>query len=230
MIENIVIFFAIGVVVFSVPICVLRFHRTWLIALVPIYLISANVFAESFFMIESVTLSLAIPLYAGIFFVTDLIHEVYGTKQARRAVFIGLLGQVLFVSMMLAVVSANIMPAKSEAYGQAFGILPRLVAASFIAYFISQLLDIYVFKRIRDVTGEGLLFLRNNISTFVSQFVDTAIFLGIAFYGVSPFEDLSTLVQFGVVVWLAKVFVAIFDTPFLYFGKRIALGVHTHAR
>ena len=61
-----------------------------------------------------------------------------------------------------------------------------------------------------------MLWLRNNGSTFVSQFVDSAIFTLLAFYGVPGFEEIWSIILF---TWFIKIIVAVLDTPFIYLSK-----------
>lgn len=208
-------FIAVSLVAFAIPLLALRFGREWLIALLPIYLITANVFAESFLFILGELTSLAIPVYAATFLITDTLSEHYGRTDARRAVILGFVGQVIFLAMTLLVVNSPILPDKATAFGSVFAILPRLIVGSFIAYLISQFWDIHIFHVIREKTGGGMktLWIRNNISTVSSQLLDTVIFVTIAFYG-NP--QIPNLISFILFTWLFKLGVAFLDTPYLY--------------
>lgn len=219
---EIVSFLGITILVFSMPILALLKGKEWLIALVPIYLITGNVFAESFITIFGHFTSLAIPIYAATFLITDILSEHYTKSDARRAVLIGLTGQIIFIIILIIILNAPIRPEKLEAYRTTLSFLPRLITGSFIAYFFSQFWDIYIYHQIMQRTGKNkLIWLRSNASTFSSQFIDTTIFLTIAFYGRPPFQDPKTLFAFILTTWIFKVIVAAIDTPYLYLSRKI---------
>ncbi|MBN2049870.1 MAG: queuosine precursor transporter, partial [Spirochaetales bacterium] len=98
-----------------------------------------------------------------------------------------------------------------------FGIMPRIALASLIAYGLSQMHDVWAYhfwKRIRP--QKGFIWLRNNLSTMVSQAIDTLVFTSIAFAGVFTgpvfWEIMAT-------TYLFKFIVALADTPFIYIAR-----------
>lgn len=188
--------------------------KEWLTALLPIFLITANVYAESFFMLFGQLASFAIPIYAATYLITDTLSEHFGKAAARRAILIGFMGQIVFLAVTLSIARLPIFPDKAEAYSAVFGVIPRLIAGSFTAYLISQLWDIQVYHLIWNKTGHGkrLLWVRNNVSTISSQLIDTAIFVTIAFWG-----RLDNLGSFILTTWIIKLCIATLDTPFLMF-------------
>jgi hypothetical protein len=98
-----------------------------------------------------------------------------------------------------------------------FGFSGRIVFASLTAYFISQLLDVTIYSKIRQwLPADRWLWVRNNGSTMVSQAVDTAIFVSIAFWGMS-----YDLMQIMLSTYILKFLIATLDTPFLYLAKKI---------
>ena len=109
---NLSIFIGMALVIFMIPLFALKQGKEWLIGLLPIFLITGNVFAESFVTISGFMTSLAVPIYAGTFLITDLLSEHYSKSDARRAVFVGFLGQVFFVCILLAITNSPIFPEK----------------------------------------------------------------------------------------------------------------------
>jgi len=206
-------FICITLVAFAVPLFALRMGKSWLVALLPIYLITGNVFAESFISIAGAMTSLAVPVYAATFLITDSLSEHYGKQDARRAVFLGFMGQLLFLGMTLAVIYSPIFPDKATAYSSVFAILPRLILGSFVAYMVSQIWDIQLFHALKEKFGGGkkTLWVRNNLSTMTSQTIDTTIFLAIAFSG-----RVENFWGFWLSVLIFKLVVALLDTPYLY--------------
>lgn len=216
--NSILVFSIITLIVFLLPVLAGRLGREYLIALLPIYLLVGNVLAESFTEIFGILTSFAIPIYAGTFLITDIISEKFGVKEAKRAVWLGIIAQVFLVIVVALILSSDVVPYKKDVLEAAFGFLPRLVIASSVAYITSQFLDVYIFHWIRERMGTTHRWVRNLVSTVISQFLDTGIFLGIAFYGKPPFEDPSVWLKFVIFTWLFKSAVAMIDTPFFLYA------------
>ena len=99
---------------------------------------------------------------------------------------------------------------KEQEFAAILGSTTRIIIASMIAYLISQFHDVWLFHLLKKRFKHRHLWLRNNISTFLSQTLDTTIFIVIAFYGDRP---LLPLIGGQLVVkWL----IAVTDTPFVY--------------
>jgi hypothetical protein len=98
-----------------------------------------------------------------------------------------------------------------------FGLMPRIAFGSLVAYVVSNLHDIWAFDYWkRKHPGNRTLWLRNNLSTIVSQLIDTLVFTFIAFWGVYPTEVLTGIV---ISTYLLKWVVAVLDTPFMYLAR-----------
>ncbi|MEM9622413.1 MAG: queuosine precursor transporter [Pseudomonadota bacterium] len=163
-------------------------------------------------------------LFAITFPITDVVTEVWGAKRARAIVYGGALVNLLvmiFLSIAVMLPAPEYWQAQNSAYNLLYEAAPRIWVASISAVVVSQLLDIYVFKLIRGVTGDRLLWLRNNGSTLVSQAVDTVIFYMIAFYGLVSNEALISLLIGN---YLLKIVLATADTPVVYLLVRWARG------
>lgn len=155
-------------------------------------------------------------LFALTFPITDVVSEVWDTKRARQVVYGGVavnLFVMLGLSLAMALPAPDYWQPQDQAYDLLFEAIPRIWLASIAAITVSQLLDIYVFRLIRQATGGGMLWLRNNGSTLLSQAVDTVIFYGIAFYGAIPNEAFISLLIGN---YILKIVLAAIDTPFVY--------------
>lgn len=214
-----VTFFLITAIVFTIPVLVLKFGKQFLTALLPIYLIIGNVFALSFMkLFGEFQTSLAVPIYSATFLITDILSEHFGKEDAKKAVWIGFIGQIILVTMMALIVHTPLLAAETnEAYSKVFSTLPRLIFASFTAYMCSQFLDVYIFHKIKEKNNQ--LWLRNNMSTIAAQLIDTTILIYIAFWAVGPFTTHSAIWNFILTTWVIKILVSILDTPFLYWTK-----------
>ncbi|MDY0024055.1 MAG: queuosine precursor transporter [Candidatus Izemoplasmatales bacterium] len=160
-------------------------------------------------------------MYGTIFLATDVLNELFGKKEAKKAVFIGFIVMVITVIVMTIAITFNPHP---EDFAQGalqtiFGYMPRILLASLIAFIVSQLTDVYVFDKIKSkLPSNKFLWVRNNLSTILSQAIDTAIFVPIAFLGKVSAEVLIGLL---ISTYIIKIIVAILDTPFIYLIKKI---------
>ncbi|AXP81104.1 hypothetical protein CJ739_2021 [Mariniflexile rhizosphaerae] len=176
--------------------------------------------------------SVGILPYPITFLITDLISEIYGKKRANQVVVTGIFASLFSV---LIVYVADIVPAVSDSpinnsvFNNVFGRTILAVGASMTAYLFAQFVDIQIYHFWKRVTKGKHLWLRNNFSTFLSQFVDTfsVVFL-LCFFEVLPWSMFKGLLISG---FLFKVLIAICDTPLLYlavflFKKRFKLKAH----
>jgi len=157
-------------------------------------------------------------VYGGIFLATDLMGETFGKKEARKGVWLGFYALVFMtVSMQFALWFT---PHESDfihpAMQTIFGFIPRVALASIVAYLVSQHHDIWAFHFWRKVTQGRHLWLRNNLSTWVSQAIDSLVFVMLAFYGV--FER-KVLLSILLTTYFIKLLVALLDTPIIYMGR-----------
>ena len=186
-------------------------------ALVVSNLIFQKFFYLDFFGIYTFKISVGILPYPITFLITDIVSEVYGKKKANQMVTIGIFASFFSLLIVLLADAAPAMvdsPINDELFTKVFGATAVAVFASMMAYLLAQYFDIQIFHFWKRVTKGKHLWLRNNFSTFMSQFVDT-------------FMVLFLLCSFGKISWtlfgalllsgfLFKILIAAFDTPFLY--------------
>lgn len=185
-------------------------------------LVASNLIFQKFFYWDAFglyrfELSVGILPYPITFLITDVISEIYGRRKANQVVIAGIFAS--FFSMGIILV-ANYLPAienspiSNETFTQVFGLSPIAVLASMLAYLIAQFVDIRIFHFWKRLTKAKHLWLRNNFSTFASQFIDTftVLFL-LCSFNVLPWHMFASLLVSG---FLFKVLVALFDTPILY--------------
>ena len=206
-------------VVLSLTTLVYRFFGKFgLYAIIVALVITANIQVVKTVQLFGLVATLGNVLYAGIFFATDILSEVYGKKAARRGVWLGLIGMALMTLWMQ--IGLKFIPHVSDFSQQSletiFGIMPRIAAGSMVAYLVSQHHDIWAFHFWKNKTKGRFLWLRNNASTMVSQAIDSAIFCSIALWGLF---DTGTWLQILATTYLLKLLVAAIDTPFIYDRK-----------
>ncbi len=157
--------------------------------------------------------------YSITFPITDIVDEVYGKKRAVYIVWAGLAAEIISLLLIgLEGVLPAIEESMEEMYARVFYPQLRIVLASIVAYIISQHHDVWAFWKWREVTKGRYLWLRNNASTIVSQFIDSTTFTTIAFLGLF---DYTVIINMIISMWLFKVVIALLDTPFVYAGVYI---------
>ncbi|WP_308991378.1 queuosine precursor transporter [Mariniflexile litorale] len=178
------------------------------------YPLDIEIFGSKLFIV-----SVGILPYPITFLITDLISEIYGKKRANQVVVAGIFASLFSV---LIVYVADVVPAVSNSpindtvFSHVFGRTILAVGASMTAYLFAQFIDIQIYHFWKRFTKGKHLWLRNNFSTFLSQFVDTfAVVFLLCFFEVLPWNMFQGLLISG---FLFKVLIAVCDTPFLYLG------------
>ena len=176
-------------------------------------------------------LSVGILPYPITFLVTDLISEIYGQKKANQVVIAGIFASFFSLSIILIsnyVPALESSPINDETFSKVFSLSGLAVLASMMAYLFAQFIDIKIYHFWKTLTKGKMLWLRNNFSTFSSQFIDTITVIGLlCFFNVLEWESFLGLVVSGVVF---KILIAFLDTPLLYlfvylFRKKFDLKV-----
>jgi len=224
--NNEIFWFAELLLNFMLIILAYRLFGKWgLIMWIPVSVIVANIQVVQTIQIFGTVATLGNVVYATSFLITDILSENYGKEEAKKAVWIGffsLISMTLLMNITLLYVplagDAFALQAH-EATKTIFSLMPRIALASLTAYMLSQHHDVWAFHFWKDkFPSHRHLWIRNNLSTFVSQLIDSGIFVLIAFYRV--FET-GVLFEIFLTTYFLKFIVAAADTPFVYWGKRI---------
>lgn len=163
--------------------------------------------------------SVGILPYPITFLITDLISEIYGKKAANQVVVTGIFASVF---SMLIIYASNAVPATTwspvgdSTFSTVFGSTAIAVFASMLAYLFAQFIDIQIYHFWKNLTQGKHLWLRNNFSTFLSQFIDTlTVLLLLCIFQKIAWDKFIGLLISG---FIFKVIMAALDTPFLYLG------------
>ena len=200
------------------------FGREGLMGYVVLAIIACNIEVLKLVKMFGMEVTLGNILYGSIFLTSDILAELYGKKQAQKAVWLGFTALVLVtIFMQLALRFTPSAVDQAQPHLQAiFGFLPRVAVASLTAYVISQLTDVTIFIGIKRAMQDRALWVRNNVSTVFSQAVDTLIFTVLAFAPlpfigrVPGFEDWPTIWAVALTTYVIKFIVSVADTPFVY--------------
>lgn len=177
-----------------------------------------NPFGEvEIFGVSLFEISVGILPYPITFLITDLISEIFGRQKANQIVTAGIFASFFSMAIILVAEVAPAIessPINDEIFTKVFALSPIAVFASMIAYLLAQYVDIAIYHFWKKLTKGKYLWLRNNFSTFLSQFIDTFTVVGL----LCVFKILPWHLFFGLVVsgFIFKIFIAFIDTPFLY--------------
>lgn len=186
--------------------------------------------------VYSFNLTAGVLLWPVVFIMTDIINEYYGMKGVKflswlTAGLIAFAFIVFYGAMKLTPADFFItskqgsgVPDMEKAYNSVLGQGGFIIIGSLAAFILSQLIDVFVFHKIKKTTGEKNIWLRATGSTLISQFIDSFVVLFIAFYVgtrvnssgndfVWPFK---LFIAVGIVNYIYKFIIAIILTPVIY--------------
>ena len=171
------------------------------------------------FGVDLFILSVGILPYPITFLITDLISEIYGKQKANQMVTVGIFASIfsiIIISVADSVPAIADSPVGDVLFSKVFGSTIIAVFASMITYLLAQFIDIRIYHLWKNLTNGRMLWLRNNFSTFFSQFVDTfTITFLLCLLEVLKWDQFTGLLISG---FLFKILIALIDTPFLYLG------------
>jgi uncharacterized integral membrane protein (TIGR00697 family) len=183
-----------------------------------------------------VNLTAGVLLWPVVFIMTDIINEYYGMRGVRFLSWLtaGLIAFAFLIfqgamwltpaDFFLSSKTGSNVPNMQDAYRAVLGQGGFIIIGSLTAFLLGQLIDVFVFHKIKKLTGEKRIWLRATGSTLVSQFIDSFVVLFIAFYvgtrvnqqGDDFVWPLSLFLAVGIVNYIYKFLVAILLTPVIY--------------
>lgn len=189
-------------------------------------LIGMNLLGGKLIALFGISVSVGIFMMPLTFLITDMVAEVYGPKVARQFVLIGVISIVLILiyTAIFVVLPPHERYTFNSEYQTIFGASIRILLASFIAFLFAQIHDVWAFEFWKKKTKGKMLWLRNNLSTMVSQAIDTFIFMMIAFYMLTPKFTFLFIIELSIPFYLFKILFALIDTPLVYLGVKWLRG------
>lgn len=170
--------------------------------------------------VASVPMSVGILPWPVVFITTDLINEYFGEKGVRRLSYItaGLIAYCFFMLWLaLSIPAVKGMGVQDSQFNAVFGQGMWIIVGSITAFLVSQLIDATLFHWVKRKTGNKYIWLRSTGSTVISQFFDSFIVLGIAFWATGQM-DTQTYIASGLTGYFVKLIIAILLTPLIYLG------------
>ncbi len=178
-------------------------------------------------------LTAGVIIWPVVFITTDLINEYYGKPGVKLVSYLTVV--LIAYAFLVLVFAINLPPAQwwidannkdpegnlfnmNFAFAKIFGQGQRIIFASIVAFLLGQLVDVYVFQRLKRVTGSRYLWLRATGSTLISQLLDSFVVLYVAFSGIFTVGQINAI---AVTNYIYKFCIAILLTPLIYVGHAI---------
>ena len=180
-------------------------------------LVLANIIGTTKFVyVFGLTVPAGVLAYPFTFLATDLICELYGKKRAQSLVWVGFTMNFFMLGLMMLghyLKDASGISGATSTFENVYEFMIGNVIASMIAYLIAQSVDVRLFHFWKSLTKGKHLWLRNNLSTVVSQLVDTTAIMTVLYYANnlgSTIQSISDLVGLIFASYIFKVLVALF--------------------
>lgn len=164
------------------------------------------------------TISLGNISYGSLFLTTDILSEKYGKKSTNNAIKLSFITMIIFTILMTLFLKYE--PSKLDFSQDAllviFNYMPRITIGSLLAYIISQKCDTYIYIKLKEKYNK--VWISNNGSTFISQIVDTFVFVIVSFLGIM---NQTEIIQLILTMLIFKWIIALLDTPFMILATKI---------
>ena len=195
------------------------FEKEGLYAWISVALITANILVAKNINILGLQATLGNILFASTFLATDILSEKYSTKESKKAVNIGIVSVILFTiaTQFSLLFKPNNLDMVNDSLKNIFAFNLRISISSIVMCYLSNMLDIIVFEKIKKKIPNKM-WVRNNIATIISNCLENYLFTTFAFIGI---YDLKTILSIATTTTILEIMIAICDTPFLYLSKKL---------
>jgi uncharacterized integral membrane protein (TIGR00697 family) len=189
-------------------------YLEFLILTFVVVLLISNLIAQKITPIGPFNVSAAQLLFPITYIFGDIFTEVYGYAASRRAIWRGFFASVLMTAMGLFAIWLPAAPAfqNQAAFEAVFGVLPRAVAGSLLAFWFGEFANSYTLAKLKLFTNGRYLWTRTVASTIVGQGIDTVIVISFIFYD----KPLAVILNLMISGYLFKVVYEILATPLTY--------------
>jgi len=161
-------------------------------------------------------------LFASTFLATDIIRENYGYEESKKGPLFSLLGALIYV--FFAILTPLFIPTEwdtiHDGMNAMLSVSVRATSASVLCLFIANWLDVRLYNGLYNLTKGKFVFLRNNVSTIISNCSENFLLFLIGFWGL-PGYDLKTCLIIALCCSFIESIIALLDTPFVYLSKKL---------
>ena len=165
-------------------------------------LIAANLLETKVIQIGSLTVTAGLLVFPISYIINDCIAEVWGFKKARLIIWSGFAMNFFVVALGLIAVAIPAAPfwGGEEHFDFVFGMAPRIVAASLMAFLVGSFLNAYVMSKMK-VASRGRHFsARAILSTLAGETADSLIFFPVAFGGIIAWRELLIMMCIQIIL------------------------------
>lgn len=196
------------------------FGKHGLIAWIGVASVLANIITAKTSNILGLDAAQGTVLFASTFLATDILCEKYDKRAAKIGVFVGLFSSVALIAATQIALLYSPVPYDyaNPSMQVLFGLNLRITASSILMYLIANMADIFVFQKLKEITGGKWLWLRNNVATILCNCVENFGFIFLAFLGV---YSAAQCFEIAIATSLIEIVAAVCDTPFAYIGRKI---------
>lgn len=202
------------------------FGKTGLVAFTVLTTITANI--EVLILIRAFGLdqTLGNVMFASSFLATDILSEIYGKKDAQKAVNVGIATSITFIlfTQFWFLYNPSAADTAMQHLKPIFSSTPRMMTASLVVYAIAQRFDVWAYHKwwrfTERLCGDKrrYLWVRNNGSTLISQLLNSVLFGVFAFWGTYDAKTILSIIGSGYIIFI---FTSLADTPMLYLARRL---------
>lgn len=195
------------------------FKKEGLYVWIAVALVTANLLVAKNINILGLQATLGNILFASTFLATDILSEKYSAKESRKAINIGIVSVILFTiaTQFSLLFKPNNLDMVNDSLKNIFTFNLRISISSIVMCYLSNMLDIIVFEKIKKKIPNKM-WVRNNIATIISNCLENYFFTIFAFIGI---YDLKTIFAIATTTTILEIMIAICDTPFLYLSKKL---------
>ena len=195
------------------------FKKEGLYVWLSIATILANLTVCKMIDVFSFTTSLGNVLFASTFLATDIMSEKYSKKDAKKGVYLSIFSGITFI--FITQLTLLFIPSSDDVVNEAmktlFALSIRTSAASMLMFFISNMLDIHLYNKLKEKYPDKM-WLRNNVSTIFCNCVENYFFNTLAFIGIF---SIPVIISIATTTTIIEIVIALCDTPFLYISKKL---------
>lgn len=196
------------------------FGKYGIICWVAIATILANILTAKTIRICGIDVTMGTTLFASTFLATDILSEKCGKKDARKAVYMGLLGSICL--LIFTQFGIHYIPSEfdyaHDSMVTIFTLSTRITISSIVMYVVANLVDIYLYGILKKKTDGKYMWLRNNVATITCNCLENFLFMFGAFLFV---YDVKTILIMAVSTSVIEALLGVADTPFLYLATKV---------
>lgn len=165
-------------------------------------LIAANLLETKVIQVCGITVTAGLLVFPVSYIINDCIAEVWGFRKARLIIWSGFAMNFFVVMLGLAAVALPAAPfwEGEEHFNFVFGMAPRIVVASLVAFLVGSFLNAYVMSKMKLASGGRHFSLRAILSTVVGETADSLIFFPVAFGGIIAWQELLLMMCIQIIL------------------------------